>query len=450
MKPTNGPLSRCMTNPRYFADATGRPVFLAGMHTWNNLVDMGPTDPPRPFDFCLYLDLLDGLGHNFARLWAWDMLCTWKEQDRVSPFPWLRTGPGVAVDGRPRFDLTRFDEAYFSRLSERVALAARRGIYLSVMLFDSWAVHSGNRARQDMHLFARGNNINGIDILASERDNVLRAWCTMDDPGVLRIQKAYVRKLVETLNGCDNVLYEISNEAGGASHPWQEHLIEFIRAVESSLPVRHPVGYTGGMGTFNRLAYASSADYIAPDCYAADGSAHGYKTGAFTWGAAPFDRSDKVVFLDTDHLWGIGGDPVWAWKSFCRGYNLLYMDPCTDQPWWFFDHPYWKIPSDLGLRYALGKIHQYAERIDLATSVPRNELSTTTYCLATPGRQYVVYQPDNGPFSLDLAEGTYEAEWHWPAFKSGRTGIIIRHEGGWKTFDAIAGSALFVRKQDAE
>lgn len=450
MPPTRaitGPLGRCAENPRYFADASGRPVLLSGLHTWNNLVDMGPSDPPEPMDFARYLALMSGLGHNFTRLWAWDMLCTGSERDRAAPFPWKRTGPGDAADGRPKFDLTQFDESYFTRLKDRVTQAGRSGIYVSVMLLESWCVQIHCRARRDMHVFAGGNNVNGIDILASEADGVLRAWCTMDDPKVVRIQEAYIRKVVETLNACDHVLYEISNEAGKSSHDWQEHLIAFIRSVEATLPKRHPVGLTGGCGTLQNRLFASAADYVAPDCNAADGGGRGYLSGAYTWGSAPFDRSRHVVVLDTDHLWGIGGDEAWAWKSFCRGYQLLYMDPCTDQPWKFFSHPDWPQGSHALLRCALGKIRDYAERMDLKTAAPSNHLSTTTYCLATPGREYLVYQPDSGPFSLDLPAGTYDAEWHWPNIPSGQTGIVMEHSGGWKTFSASMSSVLLLKRR---
>jgi hypothetical protein len=307
-------------------------------------------------------------------------------------------------------------------------------------------VQTRSNARRDLHLFSAPNNINGIDILGSEGDGVLRAWCTLDDPCTLGLQEAYVRRVVQKLNGLDNVLYEISNEAGAASHPWQEHLIAVVRDVEKTLPARHPVIHSGGMGTLNRLTYASSADCVAPDVGASDGVAVGYKTGVYTWGSAPFDRADKTVILDTDHLWGIGGDPQWAWKSFCRGYNLLTMDPCTDQPWWFFQHPSWKIASDPGLRYALGKIRRFAERLDLRTTVPCNALSTTTYCLATPGKEYLVHQPEAGPFSVDLPAGDWEAEWHWPDLASGQTGLTVDHEGGWKTFACRPGAVLLLSR----
>ncbi|UCC17485.1 MAG: aldo/keto reductase, partial [Dehalococcoidales bacterium] len=41
----------------------------------------------------------------------------------------------------------------------------------------------------------------------------------------------------------------------------------------------------------------------------------------------PFADGKKVILSDTDHLWGIGGDVAWAWKTFLRGMNPLFMDP---------------------------------------------------------------------------------------------------------------------------
>ena len=53
-----GPLRGCEENPRYFADGSGRAVYLTGSHTWSNLKDMGGEDPPAAFDFDAYLDFL--------------------------------------------------------------------------------------------------------------------------------------------------------------------------------------------------------------------------------------------------------------------------------------------------------------------------------------------------------------------------------------------------------
>src|ERR687893_564909 len=59
-----GPLRVHPTNPRYFTDGTKTPdgswkaVYLTGSHTWANLIDRGPGDPPPAFEFDGYLDFL--------------------------------------------------------------------------------------------------------------------------------------------------------------------------------------------------------------------------------------------------------------------------------------------------------------------------------------------------------------------------------------------------------
>ena len=122
-----GPLRVHPTNPRYFTDGTRLPdgslkaVYVTGSHTWNSLVDMGRNDPPEIFDFGAYLDFLERHGHNFIRLWAWDS-SVWDTRanaklgkdfiHNAAPLPWMRTGPGSALDGKPQFDLTAFNPAY--------------------------------------------------------------------------------------------------------------------------------------------------------------------------------------------------------------------------------------------------------------------------------------------------------------------------------------------------
>ena len=55
--PATGPLRVHPQNPRYFTDGSKntagalRVVYLTGSHTWANLIDRGPTDPPLAFDF---------------------------------------------------------------------------------------------------------------------------------------------------------------------------------------------------------------------------------------------------------------------------------------------------------------------------------------------------------------------------------------------------------------
>jgi hypothetical protein len=148
--PAVGPLQVSASNPRYFATPDGRAVYLTGAHTWTNLQDAGPSDPPPAFDHVAYLDMLESHGLNFTRLWTWEQ-SRWTpsllEEFWYAPPVYERTGPGSALDGGAKFDLTRMNQAYFDRMRARVVEAGERGIYVSVMLFNGWSTEDKEYGR---------------------------------------------------------------------------------------------------------------------------------------------------------------------------------------------------------------------------------------------------------------------------------------------------------------
>lgn len=151
-QPARGPLLVSPHSPRYFtlASADRRVIYLTGSHMNNNFHDglgFGPecAATPEQFDFDAYLQFLQERGHNFIRLWRWEQF---KGQLRpmnvhlcMTPQPWSRTGAGTATDGKPKFDLDRFDAAFFNRLRDRVVAAGDVGVYVSVMLFEGFSLH---------------------------------------------------------------------------------------------------------------------------------------------------------------------------------------------------------------------------------------------------------------------------------------------------------------------
>ncbi len=404
----DGPLRVHPDNPRYFTDNTGRAILLAGSHTWTNLVDFGPSDPPAEFDFDAYLTWLESHGHNFTRGWTWEPTRwdttkmksrAWRNANHfVAPHPWARTGPGTALDGKPKFDLTTMNQPYLDRLRTRVEKAGSRGIYMSIMLFEGYGVQFQKEAWAN-HPFNPANNINGIDGDTNGDGKGIEIH-QMIDPNVTAIQEAYVRELVRTLNECDNVLYEISNETHPASTQWQYHMIRFIKDVEKDMPKQHPVGmtYQNNHGK-NQALFDSPADWISPN-----------KEGGFR-DDPPDMEGVKVVLSDTDHLWGIGGDAAWVWKSVTRGLNPILMDT--------YDGKVLGRPFPRALespRRSLGKAIEYTSRMDLARAKPSNSLSSTGFCLADPGVTYLVYVPGDDVIELDLSDGQgpYTVEWWDP------------------------------------
>jgi hypothetical protein len=409
-----GPLRAHPTNPRYFTDDGRRAVYLAGSHTWDNLQDMGESDPPAPFDYPAYLDFLARHDHNFIRLWRWELL-SWdtgandaKTAKRLlaAPHPWARTGPGLALDGKPKFDLDQFNEGYFARLRSRVAAARDRGIYVSIMLFEGWGLQHVTNAWK-AHPFHPANHINGLSP-DSNNDGLGLEVHTLASSAVTKVQEAYVRKVVDAVIDLDNVLYEIANESGAYSTEWQEHFIRFLHEYEKGKPKGHPVGMTFQYARdpkergANTNLFSSSADWISPN---PDAGRYNYRTNP------PPADGRKVVLTDTDHLWGIGGNVAWVWKSFLRGLNPLFMDPYEQGVLQEGSNARWDP-----VRRALGVTRRLANRVDLAAMTPRGELASSGYCLANPAKQYVLYWPAGGEVTLDLsaAAGQFQMEWIHP------------------------------------
>ena len=65
-------------------------------------------------------------GHNFMRMWTWDHteMAPWtNDKLYFDPMPHARTGPGMALDGKPKFDLGTWNQDYF----DQAALAGAAG-----------------------------------------------------------------------------------------------------------------------------------------------------------------------------------------------------------------------------------------------------------------------------------------------------------------------------------
>jgi hypothetical protein len=407
-KPATGPLRVLQSNPRWFTDGSGRAVYLAGSHTWQSLQDSGllirdaVSDPPPVFDYEAYLALLQRHNHNFFRLWRWEVT---KWTDRFTggqvkycrPHPWVRSGPGVAKDGKPRFDLTKHDPEYFERLRSRVIAARDRGIYVSVMLFEGWEIQFTDGWSH--HPFHKANNISGVEADLNGDGSGLEYNTISDTESGRRVwdlQLAYVRKVIDTVNDLDNVLFEIANEAFGDSTRWQYELIRYVKEYEKQKPRQHPVGmtfqYKGGT---NAILNDSPADWISPNAGEPNRS---YQENPCS------DCSPKVVISDTDHLWGhTGGDNIWVWRSFTRGLNVLFMEELLPSPTW----------QD-SARQAMGQVRRYAERMTLASMRPDEKVSATRYCLADRGREYLIFQSNKGEFTVDLTDAKsaeFSVEW---------------------------------------
>jgi hypothetical protein len=428
------PLRVSAANPHFLTDASGRAVYLAGSHTWDDMQDMDVTpNAPSAFDFNAYVQFLVAHGQNMTILWRKDLptFCNWGAGGtwHASQFPWLRTGPGTASDGLPTFDLSQFDQSYFDRLRARVVELEQNNIYATVQLFDGLQLLN-NRCANDGYPFSAGNNVNGV------ADGGGTGSMTMTAPNAItNFQDAYVKKVIDTLNDLPNVLWEVSEEAPSNSTWWQDHMITLIHSYEATKPLQHPVGYPWLTGGSDGTLYASSADWVAPSA----------KVSPAT------NQGNKAIVNDSDHsYYGMWNDSAqtnrnYLWENFTNGSSVVFMDPY--EVYWssgnrnLCQNPVNGVCSGVDPRWEnfrdnLGYAVAYANKMDLAAMTPQGGLASTGWALANTaatGSEFLVYAPNGGSFTVNLSNTTRALDVEWLNPSTGATTPAGTVNGGSST-----------------
>jgi len=236
MPAAEGPLRLHPDNPHYFL-FEGKPTVLitSGEH-YGAVLNLD-------FDYVRYLDALQATGLNLTRTFSGvyrEIPGSFKiKNNPLAPAPnryiapWARSGEPGYTHGGNKFDLSRWDEAYFARAKDFLAQAARRGVVVEFVLFCPMYEDSLWKANP---MYA-GNNTSGVGDL--KKDDVH----TLKNGPLLAHQLAVTRKIVTELNAFDNLYYEIANEPyfGGITLEWQKRIAAEIAAAEADLPKKHLV-----------------------------------------------------------------------------------------------------------------------------------------------------------------------------------------------------------------
>lgn len=393
-------------NHRYFTDDSGRAIYLAG-HQWFNDLQHNAWNHHPDHSWEDAVALMQRHGMNYLRSWTIWSVGTEADGGSSPLMPFKRTGPGEASDGKPKFNLHQFDPAYFDRLKEHLRIAQQNNIYISVMLFEVY----GFMSRGDFwagNIFRGANNVNGIDVDVN-RDGEGLEFFYSRDPKLVAIQQDYVRHVIDTVNEFDNVFFEIANELG--AREWQVAMVQFIQEYERGQPKQHLVYLSpGGRNQFGRWAPMSRSDLLESpaDLFAVTRWEPRYR------GDPPVQPATKPVFMDMDHIAATDNDgdndwnnnPATPWKLFLRGYHQC-----------LYDQDYWKPGAHSQqwerTRSSIGATVKLANRVDLANMHPRPELSTTGYCLAHPGNEYLVFSADAVPFTVEGLDASAEYDVSW-------------------------------------
>src|SRR5947209_2663547 len=156
------PLCLHPENPHYFL-FRGQPRVLvcATEHYWSVV--------NRAFDALRYLDEAADKRQTLSRLFLLfrelqsarnpSSPCKPDSPDFVAP--WERSGPGVALDGEPAYDLERWNGEYFARLHRFLQLASERDIVVEVTLFSNTYAEAVGA----LHPLRAANNLDGIGVV---------------------------------------------------------------------------------------------------------------------------------------------------------------------------------------------------------------------------------------------------------------------------------------------
>jgi hypothetical protein len=401
------PLTVLSSNNRYLDDGGGKGLYITGSHIWNNFVDWGTSSPPSSLNHGNFVDWIDGYDHNFIRGWCWEIAegywPDWTEDHwYFSPDVFTRSGNCCGGDGKNKFDLTGTNNTYLNRIRNR-SIAYRDNsptIFNSVMMFigagtdsDSWPYYP----------FKSNNNTNGID---GDKDNdgdgeeihSLPSQPPYIAQAVIDRQEEYIADVIDKVNDLDNIIWEIGNELPVGSSSWQYHMIDYIQSYEAAYKSKQHLVWMNNYHAVNSDLFVSNAELVSPNRFNGDGH---YRNNPIK------NTTGKVVVLDTDHLWGIGGDWAWVWRGFTRGYHMIFMDPYWGNPW----KP--DLTAYEYIRTAMGVTRKYAERLDFSVVIPYNGRASSNNCLTDSSDQYLAYQrTDGADLTIQpLASGEFYYEW---------------------------------------
>jgi hypothetical protein len=411
-------LEICPEHPYYFRDGD-RYVILVGVSDrslftiWQN---------EKGFSWQKYLCELADHHINYVRqdVCSWGKLLApvhYPAQFSNPAWPFARTGPGIAIDGKPKFNLTKFNQSYFEeRLKPFLREAETRSIYVELTLFEGF--HS--RGFSDS-LYAEVNNINRLGL--QSRD--VTSDAVLSNPSLMAVQHAYIDKVLEETAEFSNVIYEIANETGGKK--WVAHLIDYIH--------HHPTHpsrlVSAGEQTSSFNPCTGANDIVVKHrggggLYATDIDVYNHHLALLRYRVGkPVIHNEYFLFANrsTDD---VNFSRKMMWADFTAGGHSN-----------FFDFTFWRgtgqtvddgqpsrspAPEILrGGQYLLNFLVE--NKIKFWDMAPHDELAVVKgksksyiFTLARPGEEYICYVLGDGMVTIELQymEGSFTTSWYDP------------------------------------
>jgi hypothetical protein len=224
------PISVHPSNPHYFSYG-GKPIILIS----SGDIYYDVFSPSQ--DFRVYLDTLASYGNNFTRMYPAGCTAFVPADGADSILPWVKLKNG-------KFDLDRWNPAYFRRLHDFMGYARKKGVIVDACMFNGFTVEWAKLNNHCWPLlpFNPANNIQGEG--CSNMDH----FTSLLSPSNVKRQKEYIRKICGELSGYDNLIYDTSDEPDclgnlpiGLSNAWVEVMLEELHSADRG---RHLIAQT--------------------------------------------------------------------------------------------------------------------------------------------------------------------------------------------------------------
>jgi hypothetical protein len=454
---TRGPLTLDRDNPHYFSFHGKTVVLVTSGEHYGAVLN-------RDFDYKTYLAELRRNHLNLTRTFVGSYREISKPHDpakggytidenTLAPeadrflTPWLPVKE-AKQNGGIRFDLSRWNPAYFARLKDFLREADREGVVVELDLFcvmydeDTWGVSPLN---------AR-NNVNGTEVVP--HNDVFNLQHTK----LQAVEDAMVRKIVGETRRFNNVYFEIINEPywQPTKPEWQRHIASVITSAEQGQRFKHLISQ-------NYANFSKKIEDADPN------------VSLFNF---HYSRPPESVGLNYELNRPIGNNEtgfdggsddtyrIQGWDFLAAGgalYNNLDYSFTVgrERGDYRYDPTYTPGGGSAELRKELGVLAGFFKALDLSHMTPAPGLLVgsrleggSARALVRPGRDYVIYvhqahvdahnkpaftidsTPHSATLRLELPRGPYEARWVDP-----KTGATVKkesfvHNGGEKELES--------------
>jgi len=453
----------CKNNPRYF-EYKQKPVFLTGARELEMLPRMGN----YPYEQAVNALAEAGCNHWRIEMYISDAVPgnAPRDEGAFSNYnQWWHdpvTGKQEHLDAfrkntEGKYDLNNFNEPFWTRFRRFCELCAEKEIVLTLEIWSTYAVWATSP-------FNPKNNINYPGPLnlgktdrsgrAADSDFVRTVPVLDNRPDVLRCQEKFAEKILDCTWDTGNVLYVCGNE-NSWPREWVEYWAEFV----------HKYGQTKGvdllygnipMPIWSRksLLYSSAVDdilkrpqYDFADVSQFPGSENDpryqftrYKT-IVDWYERSKDSQKPITvlknyigtYLDAD----VGKKRREAMKDFMAGgamsgFHRPWAGDCPEGKW--------NNCSDrmrqayLESLEAAKYVAAFTSNVEFVDTTRRNDLVSQGWCLANPGKHYIVYLKNGGEnVDVKLEQGHYSYRMFDGQCWSEEN--IFQWKGGWRAFN---------------